>query len=336
MTLVVILMSDVMECDCMFHCGGDCVQKFDREGRTASVGMGKCPYSAPEERIVSCQLSVVDDFTKTSMMQKRASWADVKAKAEAIAASGGVVITRDDTEEVDAIVTSAQVSGSFPVYLGGPYGVILARRGWNKSPNYGGWVQGYLCDCKWGSYYDGAPGFSSRSGWGGRMCSHALATLMVSNARARKEFFGDRTASMIYDETGFCSHCGAYGERDGLNELCPSCFEGEAFNAMVARLYSESEEERQEALAFLDSSVPETMQRSIREGMRSYEYGGVMCVSAGGHRAALPVAANCKAGYNKAATRIFSQQEQKELQDEGSGQLARNRDRYEGDQASLY
>ena len=42
------------------------------------------------------------------MLEKRAAWADVKAKAEAIAATGGVVITRDDSEEVDAVVTSAQ------------------------------------------------------------------------------------------------------------------------------------------------------------------------------------------------------------------------------------
>ena len=168
------------------------------------------------------------------------------------------------------------------------------------------------------------------------MCSHALATLMVSNARARKEFFGDRTASMVYNETGFCSHCGKYGERDGLHELCPDCFEDEVFNAMVARLYSTNEGERREAVAFLDESAPETMQRGIREAMRVHEYGGVMCVSAGARRVALPVAAKSNSGYNKSATRIFSQQEQKELQEESTGQLARNRDRYKGEDASLY
>lgn len=323
-------------CDCMFWDCGRCVQRVDVSERTASVELGACSYERSDERLLHCPLAVADDMRKTSMLEKRAAWADVKAKAEAIAATGGVVITRDDSEEVDAVVTSAQVAGRFPVYRGGPYGVILARKGWNKSPNYGGWVQGYLCDCKWGSYHDGAPGHSSRSGWGGRMCSHALATLMVSNARARKEFFGDRTASMVYNETGFCSHCGKYGERDGLHELCPDCFEDEVFNAMVARLYSTNEGERREAVAFLDESAPETMQRGIREAMRVHEYGGVMCVSAGARRVALPVAAKSNSGYNKSATRIFSQQEQKELQEESTGQLARNRDRYKGEDASLY
>jgi hypothetical protein len=318
--------------DCMFFCDGGCVQRVDRAGRTASVALGGCPHGDPEERVLRCPLAAVDDMEKTSMIEKRAAWADVKAKAEAIAATGGVVITRDDSEEVDSIVTSAQVSGRFPVYKGGPYGVILAKKAWENEHNVGGWVQSYLCDCKWGSYHDGQPG----AGWQGRFCGHALATLMVSNARARSNFFGDRTASMVYNETGFCSHCGKYGERDGLHELCPECFEEEAFNAMVARLYSENEEERREAVAFLDQSVPETMQRGIRDAMKEHEFGGVMCVSAGAHRVALPVAASGKCGYNKSATRIFSQQEQKALQEESLGQLARNRDRYKGEQASLY
>lgn len=318
--------------DCMFCDGNACVQRVDRTGRTASVEMGECPYQNPDERLLFCSLAAADDMRKTSMIEKRAAWADVKAKAEAIAATGGVVITRDDSEEVDSIVTSAQVSGRFPVYKGGPYDVILAKRAWQNERNVGGWVRSFLCDCKWASYHDGEPG----SGWQGRFCSHALATLMVSNARARSDFFGDRTASMVYNETGFCSHCGKYGERDGLHELCPDCFEDEAFNAMVARLYSTNEGERREAVAFLDGSVPEGMQRGIREAMRVHEYGGVMCVSAGAHRAALPVAAKSNSGYNKSATRIFSQQEQKELQDESAGQLARNRDRYKGADASLY
>lgn len=322
--------------DCMFCREGACVQQIDGEGKTASVALGACPHATPAERLLECPLSAADDMRKTSMVEKRAAWADVKAKAEAIVATGGVFIIRDDNQEIDATVTSAQVAGRFPVYKGGPYDVILARREWTHTPNYGGWVQAYLCDCEWGRYHDGAPGFSGRSGWQGRMCSHALATLIEANARARKEFFGDRTASMIYNETGFCSHCGKYGEREGLHELCPDCFEDEAFNAMVARLYSENEEERREAVAFLDASVPEGMQRGIRDAMRTHEYGGVMCVSAGARRVALPVAASGKCGYNKSATRIFSQQEQQALQEESMGQLARNRDRYKGEQASLY
>ena len=47
-------------------------------------------------------------------------------------------------------------------------------------------------NCQWGQYYSGSPGASRFSG---RLCSHSLATLMVSNTRARGDFMGDRHAS---------------------------------------------------------------------------------------------------------------------------------------------
>lgn len=322
--------------DCIFCQNGKCVQSYDNGKKVAFVNMGTCPYSNPQDRIISCSLSAVDVTEKTSSIEKRAAWADVKAKAEAIVATGGVVITRDDSDEVDATVMSAQVADKFKVTQGGPYDVILARRGWNKSPNYGGWIQGYLCDCKWASFHDGAPGFNGRSGWQGRMCSHALATLIESNARARKEFFGDRTASMLFGDRGFCSHCGKMSERDVINDLCPECFEEEAFNAMVARLYSVNEDERMEAIDFLDTSVPEDMQREIADNIKEIDYGNIKCVTDGNHRVALAVATKTGGSYNKTATRIFSLQEQKMLQEESLGCLARNRDRYKGEDTSLY
>lgn len=325
-------------CDCMFCQNGQCVQTIDHDGKAEKVKLGKCLYDRPDDRITKCSLSVVDvAFDKTSSIEKRAAWADVKAKAEAIVATGGVVIQRDDSDEVDATVMSAQVADKFPVSKGGPYDVVLARRGWTKSPNYGGWIQGYLCDCEWAKYHDGNPGFGSRDGWTGRMCSHAYATLIESKARARKEFFGDRVASMqIFSDRGFCSNCGKFGERDVMNDLCPDCFKELAFNATVARLYSLDEDERLEAVDFLETCVPESMQKEIADNLEEIDFDEIKCVTDGEHRAALSIATKNKHGYNKSATRIFSLQEQKALQDEALGHLARNRDRFKGEDTSLY
>jgi len=156
----------------------------------------------------------IESIPHTAGMSKQASWDDVRAKGDAILANGGVEIYRNDSQEVGAYVMSGVVEGMFPVTDGGPYEVILSKRSWNNSQNVGGWCQGFLCDCVWGSYHSGSPGYGGR--WSGRFCSHAWATLKAANMRARGEFFGDRTASVdegwhITDYDGERVHMREYG-----------------------------------------------------------------------------------------------------------------------------
>ena len=132
-------------------------------------------------------------------MDKLAKWADVKSKGEAIAAVGGVEIIAETKDEIEAYVMSIDVADEFPVTDGGPYHVILSKRSWENQKNVGGWIQGYLCDCLWGTYNSGEPGPRYR----GRFCSHAYATLLVSNARARRDFMNDRTAAVEEEHVDF-------------------------------------------------------------------------------------------------------------------------------------
>ena len=134
-------------------------------------------------------------MNKEAAWEKTASWEDVRAKGEAILANGGVEIYRDDAQEVGAYVMSGVVEGMYPVTDGGPYEVILSKRSW-ENRNTGGWVQGFLCDCIWGSYHSGVPGAAGR--FSGRFCSHAWATLKAANMRARKDFMGDRLGSSTW------------------------------------------------------------------------------------------------------------------------------------------
>ena len=125
-------------------------------------------------------------------MSKQASWESVRDKGRAILDNGGVEIVEETPTQVTAYVMSGVVEGMYPVYDGGPYEVILSKKSWENKGNVGGWVQGFLCDCKWGFYHSGQPG----SGWQGRFCSHAYATLLAANARARGDFFRDKAASV--------------------------------------------------------------------------------------------------------------------------------------------
>lgn len=139
-----------------------------------------------------CDGFLPDCQEKIGSMSKQASWESVRDKGRAIYEYGGVEIVEEDSEQITAYVMSGIVDGWFPVTDGGPYEVILSKRSWENSGNVGGWVQGFLCECKWGFYHSGRPG----AGWQGRFCSHAYAALLASNARAKKDFFGDRTASV--------------------------------------------------------------------------------------------------------------------------------------------
>ena len=132
-------------------------------------------------------------------MQKAASWQDVAAKGRAIYATGGVQLVHNDADEVECLVTSSQVAGEFSVDDGGPYTVILSKRSWENDSNVGGWVQGFLCSCRWGDFHSGDPGGPGR--YSGRFCAHALAALLYANDNglsrgARGEFMNDRTASL--------------------------------------------------------------------------------------------------------------------------------------------
>lgn len=124
----------------------DCIRRHSGKcgGRTT------CPFRTFLERAVYCHDFVPDDHDpciRTSMMEREAAWADVKAKGEAIVAAGGVEILEDNPAYVEALVMSGDVAGSFPVYDGGPYRVILSKKSWENKSNVGGWIQGYLCEC---------------------------------------------------------------------------------------------------------------------------------------------------------------------------------------------
>ena len=154
---------------------------------------------------------------KEAAFEKSASWEDVRAKAQAIVDNGGVEIYEDSPTQVGAYVMSGVVAGMYPVTDGGPYDVILSKRSWENKGNVGGWVQAFLCDCMWGQYHSGRPG----AGYSGRFCSHAMATLLVSNARASKGFMGDRTASSEWrreEIDGEMCHVRDYGNVVGIIE----------------------------------------------------------------------------------------------------------------------
>lgn len=189
---------------------------------------GRCAFaSGIYER---CPMYVPESFCipgdRTASIEKRAAWEDVSAKARAIVDTGGVRIVSEDSQEIEAIVTSSQVSGDFPVAYGGPYNVTLSKRSWENSGNTGGWVQGFLCDCAWGQYNSGQPG----GGYHGRFCSHAYAALLESNSRARKDFMGDRKKAAR--ATGICASCGCFD--DGVSNVTGNCRECDADIAFEA------------------------------------------------------------------------------------------------------
>lgn len=160
-------------------------------GRGMCSQGGGCPYDDGCQQALECdRFAYSDTGVKTSAVSKQAAWEDVAAKARAIVATGGVEIVSSDANEIRAYVMSGQLDGEFPVTEGGPYEVILSKRTWDLRPNVGGWVQGYLCDCKWGFYNSGQPG----NRWRGRFCSHAYAALLEANARARKDFTRSKAA----------------------------------------------------------------------------------------------------------------------------------------------
>lgn len=60
-------------------------------------------------------------------------------------------------------------------------------------------------NCEWGYYNSGEPGARYR----GRFCSHAMAALLVSNMRARKDFMNDRKVAFVpYKDWGWTDYPG--------------------------------------------------------------------------------------------------------------------------------
>ena len=243
-------MSPMDKCYWLHNDGGCYQQLCNDSGKTVHVG--RCPFAdALSGQISYCDMFLPDDVPneRTSAFEKRASWADVAAKGRDIVATGGVRIIEENSEQIEAVVTSYQVAGAFPVYQGGPYDVILSKKSWENSGNVGGWIQGYLCSCEWGKYNSGQPG----PGWRGRFCAHAYATLLESNARARKDFMGERTASMR--TYGTCEVCGEYTDVDVKTGMCERCHGKTVFESIVSAAWSSDRRTAAKAEAFLVESV---------------------------------------------------------------------------------
>ena len=241
----------------------DCIRKHNNKCGNKDA----CPFQTFLERAIHCSRFVPDDYdpsVKTSMMEKEAAWKDVKAKGDAIIAGGGVEILEDNPTYVEALVMSGVVDGQFPVYDGGPYRVILSKRSWENKNNVGGWIQGYLCECKWGEYNSGEPG----PGFQGRFCSHAYAAMVVADVRARRDFMNDRTASM--KTLGYCDKCGEYEQVWIESGLCDRC-EGEmAFTALAKSMFGNGEQAKtaEETLADIDEGFIERISNELEVEQR--------------------------------------------------------------------
>ena len=136
-------------CCCIHDMDGRC-----RMGARLSCGAvvdGECPFhgEAAQQALYCGSFRLPDAHDG----EVTASWEDVKAKGEAIVASGGVSIIDETPTEVHSTVLSDVVRGQYGphgrirVDLGGPYDVTLSKRSWENHQNVGGWIQGYLCSC---------------------------------------------------------------------------------------------------------------------------------------------------------------------------------------------
>lgn len=195
---------------------------------------------------------------------------------------------------------------------GGPYDVILAKKGWENSGNVGGWIAGYLCSCLWGQYHSGEPS----SGFGGRFCSHCYATMLVANARARSEFMNDRTASRNMNMICRCERCGEVSNV-GDDMMCETCSQQTAFEAIAS-------------VAFGCGGKKEAGMVSRMNPDRVADICDEMSVCDLGGGAKMAMWRGLKAVFSsdrKTATRFFAGYEQEELQDENMGAIARNTDR---------
>lgn len=159
-------------------------------------------------------------------MQKAASWQDVAAKGRAIYATGGVQLVRNDPQEVEFLVTSSQVADEFPVDLGGPYTVILSKKSWEKSRNVGGWIQGYLCACKWGEYHSGDGRGPGR--WNGRFC-FVPGTCVLMGDGSYKPIEDVEVGDEVVTAAGSVSSVVEKYERDYDGEIMDMNFSGSCF-----------------------------------------------------------------------------------------------------------
>ena len=278
---------------------------------------GRCPYSSGLAA-VRCSMFCPHEkaLEHLSSLEKTAAWRDVADKGRAIAEQGGVEIVRNDSDEVEAYVMSGVVDGQFPVSDGGPYDTILAKGSWVKAPNYGGWVQGFLCDCDWGDFHGGMA--DGRHRWAGRFCSHAYATLIVTNSRARNNFMGDRVGSAYI--LGECEACGQYGHVSPVNGLCHECESKKTLDAFVASAFCSSGA----ADEWLVKNADENLLAKIAKEAKIEDVDeSVSIVSWNGYR----VAATRKNAGVKDATRHFSGQEMQELEHEIDGLPLHNKGR---------
>lgn len=254
----------------------DCIKAHN--GKCAEGG--GCPFETFLEKAMRCASFLPDDIdprVKVSAMEREAAWEDVKAKGEAIIAADGVQILDDNPSYVEALVMSGDVADRFPVDDGGPYRVILSKTSWENKGNVGGWIQGYLCECKWGSYHSGEPG----PGYQGRFCSHAYAAMVVADVRARHDFMNDRRASMM--SWGDCVKCGEHDQVSLSTGLCAKCGEEAAFASMAKAMFGTASQRRaaEEELTKADDSVIE----DIEDNMEVEERGDISIARWHGHQA---------------------------------------------------
>ena len=261
----------------------DCIRRHN-----GKCGNSKdCPFCDFVERAVHCSRFVPDDhdpYIKTSMMEKEAAWKDVKAKGDAIVAAGGVEILENNPSYIEALVMSGVVDGLFPVCDGGPYRVILSKRSWENKSNVGGWLQGYLCDCKWGYFNGGEPG----PGFQGRLCSHSYAAMVVADARARQEFMNDRTAGMKI--LGHCEECDEYSHINAEDGLCDKCEDKKAFVALAKAMFGRGKtaKKAEETLARIDEKLINKISKELDIEQR----GNISIARWSGHQAIFNKQAN--------------------------------------------
>lgn len=303
-----------MKCAWVGH-SGFCEQELD-DGSV--IRLGRCPFHN-SDTMLECDLFASDDSGKVAAMEKRAAWQDVAAKGTAIFKTNGVDIVREDASEVEAFVTSAQVADAFPVEIGGPYDTILSKRSW-ENKNVGGWVQGYLCDCTWGSYHSGDSSGGGR--FAGRFCSHAYATLLAANMRARRDFMDDRRAK-VAKIIAECDECGKVAEISPTSGLCDDCYERKLFDSVVAAKWGHSNEQQRTAHRFLADCCDVRDMNRVEDEIETQKLDAHTAVLKWhGYRAIV----NCDArvASRKDATRHFTYAEMEELDKEIDGKELHN------------
>jgi hypothetical protein len=216
---------------------------------------------------------------------------------------------------------------NFPVSDGGPYDVILSKKSWGNEENVGGWVQGYLCDCTWGSYHSGDG--SGGGKWSGRFCSHAYATLLAANMRARQEFMNDRRAGRMAKILGECAECGEIRDISPRSGLCRDCQDRLTFNAFVTAGWNSDKTASEDAIEFMDENASEEDVDRISDEIERVQIDGhTALLRWNGYRAIVNTEdPDTRQASRKDATRHFTYAEMLELDEEIDDKPLHNKNR---------